>query len=91
MNDIGDIIKLLAKEAIEGDKPVSVVTGEVIDDEEFVVRTEQKLQLSEDFFIITQRFEHQLWKKGDKLLLLRCDGGQKYVILDILPEKEEEE
>ncbi len=91
MNDIGDIIKMLAKEAVEGDKPVSVVTGEVIDDEELIVETEQKLQLTESFFIISQRFENHVWNKGDKLLLIRCDGGQKYVILDILPEKKEEE
>lgn len=94
MNDIGDIVKMLAKEAIEGDKPVSVVTGKVTDIDKLTIETEQKLRLTEEFLIITSRFYGASFKLDDKLLLLRCDGGQKYVILDMLPEikqTEEEE
>ncbi len=91
MNDISDIIKLLAKEAIEGDKPVSVVTGKVTDPKRLTIETEQKLQLTEDFIIMTTRFYGASYEQDERLLLLRCDGGQRYVILDRLPKIEEGE
>ncbi len=91
MNDISDIIKMLAKEAVEGDKPVSVVTGRVTDTDKLTIETEQKLLLTEEFLIITSRFYPAVFKLDTKLLLLRCDGGQKYVILDTIPEIKEEE
>ena len=64
MNDIGDIVKMLARETVEETKPVSVVTGEVIEDDELVVETEQKLQLTRSFLIIGKLFEQKIWKEN---------------------------
>ncbi len=82
MNDIGNMIKELAKATIEQNKPVAVVIGKV--NEEFKIETEQKLVLSKNMLIIPRRINYDALEVNDNLILLRCDGGQRYLILDEL-------
>lgn len=82
MNDIGNMIKELAKTTIEQNKPVAVVIGKV--NKEFKIETEQKLVLSKNMLIIPRRINYDALEVNDNLILLRCDGGQRYLILDEL-------
>ncbi len=82
MNDIGNMIKELAKATIEQNKPVAVVIGKV--NAEFKIETEQKLVLSKNMLIIPRRINYDALEVNDNLILLRCDGGQRYLILDEL-------
>ncbi|MFN1894375.1 DUF2577 family protein [Clostridioides difficile] len=48
-----------------------------------VVKIEQKLSIGEIFLIQTDTFKRYTDKKiGDKLVLIRMQGGQQYLILD---------
>lgn len=82
MNEIGNIIKKIAKATIEQDKPVSVVIGKV--NESFEVETEQKLVIPKNMLIVPKRINYDSLEANDNLILLRCDGGQRYLIIDTL-------
>lgn len=84
MNDIPALIKGIAKAAIEQEKPVAVVTGRIIDNVNFKIETEQKMILNKDFIIFPQRYANKSWKENDSVILLRCDGGQKYLLMDLI-------
>ena len=79
MNEIGNIIKKIAKATIEQDKPVSVVIGKV--NESFEIETEQKLVIPKNML---KRINYDSLEANDNLILLRCDGGQRYLIIDTL-------
>ena len=84
MNDIADLIKTIAKTAVEQDKPASVVTGKVISKNNFKIETEQKLIINEDFIIFPKRFYNYDWEENDNVVLIRCDGGQRYLLVDLM-------
>ena len=84
MSEIPSLIKGLAMAAIEQEKPVSVIIGTVTDVSGLRVETEQKLVIEEDFIIFPKRFYNYEWVKGEGIILLRCDGGQRYLILDVI-------
>lgn len=76
------LIKKTALEAVENSKPVSVIYGTVESLEPLEVRINQKLLLSAEHFVATERLSSI--KVGDKLALLRLQGGQKYIVLDVI-------
>lgn len=80
MNDIGNMIKELAKATIEQDKPVAVVSGRI--NRYFEIETEQKLIIPKNMLIIPKRINYDNFEIGDTLIMLRCDGGQRYLIID---------
>lgn len=84
MNDIGEIIKLLAKYSVEQDKPVAVVAGRVVNDNYLSIETEQKLVVNEDFLIVPKRLKNHPWEIDERVIMLRCDGGQRYLVLDLI-------
>lgn len=83
-----EIIKKAAVEAVEAAKPVSVVFGRVTAASPLTVRVDQKLTLSGDMLAVCAGIEplpghvREGLKAGDRVLLLRMQGGQKYVVLD---------
>ena len=56
----------------------------ILNNEEFKIETEQKLVLSKNMLIIPRRINYDALEVNDNLILLRCDGGQRYLILDEL-------
>lgn len=81
------MIKKAAVEAVDAMKPVAVTFGRVDGLSPLTVRVDQKLTLSGDILAVaggTQKLGD--WKPGlqagDQVILLRMQGGQKYILLD---------
>ena len=86
-----DLIKREAIKAISASNPVNVVTGKVISTSPLKINIHQKLTLTEEFLIITERVtKYEVsgilirtgLSTGDKVILLRVQGGNQYVVLD---------
>lgn len=81
-SNLPQLIKKLALDAVQASKPCDIVTGVVADTDPLKIKISDKVTLDRDFFILTQRTREAELKKGDEIVLLRADGGQKYLILD---------
>ena len=108
-----DVIKRIAINAFNASNPVNVLIGTVSKESPIEIEIHQKLKLSKEFLIMTERvtryevdLEHdhinsggvttkaltdKLLKqnpirtgliKGDKVVLLRVQGGHQFVVLD---------
>ncbi len=71
-----EIIKKVALNAYEASKPVSLLFGEVISTNPVKIQVSELLTLTKEFLVINGTVS-----KGDKVSLIRCQGGQKYVVL----------
>ena len=81
------IVKKAALEAVEAIKPVAVVFGRVASVSPLSVRVDQKLALTRDMLTVaagTRRIEEVQpgLQAGDEVILLRMQGGQKYIVVD---------
>lgn len=79
MSEFGELIKELAVNAVEAEKPADVVIGIVEDDDPLKIRLEQKLIITERFVEVCAR---AVYEKDDRVVLIRCSGGQKYILID---------
>jgi hypothetical protein len=77
-----NIIKQAAVEAVEAASPVQVLFGTVSGAAPWAVRVDQRFTLTERFLLLTDTAQKAGLSIGDIVLLLRVQGGQKYVILD---------
>ncbi len=90
-------IKKAAMDAIDASKPAAVMYGEVITADPLSVNIDQRFTLTADFLVVPEsltKYEVEVDSQtitirpgllvGDKLLLLRMQGGQKFIILDKL-------
>ena len=75
------LIKQAAIEAVAAGKPMQVVFGTVVSANPLKIKVESGLILDEDFFVKTATAGGKL-KKNDRVVLLRMQGGQQYLILD---------
>ena len=75
------IIKRAALDAVKASKPCCIVKGIVVKVNPVEVKIKQDMILDEDFLWIPGRIYKNI-KKGDKVVLLRQDGGQILYILD---------
>ncbi|HBG1037138.1 TPA: DUF2577 domain-containing protein [Clostridioides difficile] len=77
------IIKKTAIDAVETSNPIRIVFGIIESISPLKVKIEQKLSIDDFFLIQTETFKRYTDKKvGDKLVLIRMQGGQQYLILD---------
>lgn len=71
-----DIIKKVALNAYEASTPVQLLFGKVISTDPVKIQVGELLTLTREFLVINgEVFE------GDNVTLIRCQGGQKYVVL----------
>ncbi|WP_432199232.1 DUF2577 domain-containing protein [Anoxybacillus gonensis] len=77
-----DLIKNVAVKAVEATNPVNVLFGTVVSESPLEVQIHQKLKLTEEFLVITERVTQTNLKRGNKVVLLRVQGGQQFVVLD---------
>lgn len=77
-----DLIKTVAVKAVEATNPVNVLFGTVVSETPLEIQIHQKLKLTEEFLVITERATQVNLKHGDKVVLLRVQGGQQFVVLD---------
>ncbi|HFL2599875.1 TPA: DUF2577 domain-containing protein [Clostridioides difficile] len=81
--DLLQIIKKAAMDAVETSNPMRVVFGTIESTSPLKVKIEQKLSIGEIFLIQADTFKRYTDKKiGDKVVLIRMQGGQQYLILD---------
>lgn len=81
MNELIRIMKRAAMEAVEEAKPTAVTFGSVSSVEPLKIRLKPKLTLDWDFFVVPEHLNDMKLAQGDRLLLLRVQGGQSYVVL----------
>jgi len=74
-----ELIKQISNDAIKASKPVEVVTGSVLSVSPFKVKIDQKLILSETH--LTGDYISANYAIGDKVTMLREQGGKKYHVL----------
>jgi len=80
--DIAALIKRAAVEAVDAAQPVALMLGQsAVDNGELTVAVEQKLQLSDEQLIVLKGVEV---KTGDTVVLLREQGGQRFVVLGVI-------
>ncbi len=83
MYNVVELVKQAALEAVEASKPVRISFGKVISTSPLKVQADQKSIYTEKMLILTERLSGRL-RTGDKLLLLRMQGGKKFVAIDRL-------
>lgn len=121
MNELVQVIKLIAGEAIEAGKPTGITYGEVTSVAPLEIKIEQKLILPAEFFKLTKAVTdhyvditvshvteersggsgnaayashdhgyqgrkkiliHNGLQVGEEVILLRAQGGQRFIVLD---------
>lgn len=76
-----NVIKKTAILAVENTSPVAVVMGVVVSLSPINISLNQKLILSSEAIVQTLRLDEL--DMDDVVVLLRCQGGQKYIVLDV--------
>ena len=71
-----DTIKKVSLNAFEASVPVALLFGEVISTEPVKIQVGEMLTLTREFLVINGTVA-----EGDRVTLIRCQGGQKYVVL----------
>lgn len=84
-NGLVETLKKVAVDAVEATKPVNVCFGEVISTDSLKINVEQKMILGEKQLILTRSvtLDNEL-QTGDSVILLRQQGGQKFVVIDVI-------
>lgn len=82
MPDLYQTMQQIARNAVAAEKPVEILYGRVQSLEPFQVKLSQKLTLGKGFLAVRDGVTAQSFQVGDRLILLRFQGGQKYFILD---------
>ena len=81
MTKLTALIKKIALEAFHASKPTAVVFGTVTSTDPLSVRISQLIELSSATLIPTSAVKDKL-AVGDDVILIRQQGGQKYLVLD---------
>lgn len=76
------LVKKTAIDAVEATKPVNICFGGVISINPLKINVEQKMTLSNAQLVLTERIIKEPLNVGDEIILIRLQGGQKYLILD---------
>ncbi|MBB6633565.1 DUF2577 domain-containing protein [Cohnella thailandensis] len=91
MSRLLQVIKQAGAGAVGASQPVAILTGTVVKIDPLEVTVDQRFTLMADFLIVPEslteyKIEELLIRKrletGDKLILLRVQGGNQYLILD---------
>ncbi|GAA0229952.1 DUF2577 domain-containing protein [Metaclostridioides mangenotii] len=79
---IYDTIKEAALTAVEASKPVAICFGNITSISPLTILVELKMPLSMAQLILTETVRKKELKIGDKMILIRMQGGQKFVVID---------
>lgn len=80
--NLNQLIKQLAMEAFRASKPCDVVRGKVAKAEPLKIMISEKVTLDSDFFSLTKTAKEAGLQKGDEVVMIRSNGGQKYLVID---------
>lgn len=81
-SNLVQLIKKIAIEAINTEKPCDYRIGVVTCINPLEVNISQNMTLDEDFLRFTNTIMEQQLENGDKVLMIRKHGGNEYVVLD---------
>lgn len=79
-NSLVQLIKKAAIEAVEASKPAVVLFGTVKSLSPLSIYLEQKRTLAENFLVVTDKARNLT--VGDGVVMIRMQGGQKYIVID---------
>lgn len=79
LNALG-LIKKAAVEAVQAQKPCGIYFGTVVCENPLKIQIEQNLTLTEPFLVFA-RTSPDIYRAGDKLVLIRMQGGQQFVVM----------
>jgi hypothetical protein len=74
------LLKKVALEAVEASKPTVVLFGTVSSINPLSIYLEQKRTITKAFLIVTDKVK--TLAVGDKVVMIRMQGGQKYIVID---------
>lgn len=79
MDDLLKVIKEAAMEAVRQAEPMEVVHGTITQLEPLTIKVDQKMTLTKQFLMVTKEIKAGLTL--GKVILIKLQGGQKYLIL----------
>jgi hypothetical protein len=74
------LLKRVALEAVDASKPTVVLYGTVSGITPLTIYLEQKRTITRGFLVVTDKAKNLV--VGDKVVMIRMQGGQKYIIMD---------
>ncbi|WOO35411.1 DUF2577 domain-containing protein [Anaerocolumna sp. AGMB13020] len=74
------LLKRVALEAVDASKPTVVLYGTVSGINPLTIYLEQKRTITRGFLVVTDKVKNLV--VGDKVVMIRMQGGQKYIIMD---------
>jgi hypothetical protein len=77
-----DVIKKAGIGAVEAGQPVQVQFGQVASLQPLVVKVDQRFTLPAGALVVSETLALRELAVGDRLILLRMQGGQRYLALD---------
>lgn len=81
--DLFESIKKIALNLMENQLLSTFMFGVVTNEKPLKILIEQRLELDEDFLVLTKSLvKDEELKKGEKVVLIRQQGGQKYLVVD---------
>ncbi len=80
------LIKTIVAETVRSSKPAKLTRGKVESVNPVIISLSEKLSLPEEFLLFGRNVRKESLEIGDKLLLLRQQGGQLYYVIDVLEE-----
>lgn len=83
-SNIIQLIKRAAIEAVEASKPCIIKLGRVKNISPLKISLGQKIIVDESFLYVTKTARDNIKKNETRVILLRQQGGSKYVVLDVL-------
>ncbi len=76
-------LKQINKGVIENSQDVAFYYGKVIEIAPLEIQVDQRFVLDKDFLVLTSTVAgDSAMEVGDKVILLREQGGQRYIVLD---------
>ncbi|WP_304340471.1 DUF2577 domain-containing protein [Metaclostridioides mangenotii] len=79
---ITNTLRKLIIETVENTKPVAICFGNITSISPLTILVELKMPLSMAQLILTETVRKKELKIGDKMILIRMQGGQKFVVVD---------
>ncbi len=81
MTKLTALIKKVAMDAFHASKPTTICFGTVTSTSPLSIRINQLIELSTATLIVTSTVKEKL-ATGDEVILIRQQGGQKYLVFD---------
>lgn len=82
-DDFNNTLKKLVVGTSETTKPTSIMYGKVISTNPLKINVEQRMIFDKKFLVLTERLvKDSPLKVNDKVVLLREQGGQKFLVID---------